>query len=492
MKASIPQIVPMNKLCQLVTFSVLEEIYPREHIATVLSQDHAWERRERKLNHLIMIYLLIAWSLMARSALRSVYDRLLQPLRLMGNGVQESTPSSGALCYRRECLGVRVFRHLFRLACRPFAHPDTPGCFAFGLRLMGIDGTTFSVADTPENRACFAKHEHGSATAPPFPKLLATLLVEVGTHAIVDAIPAVSSVGEARLVKGLLRSITSGMLVLMDRGFYSAGLFATLARLGAHGVCRLASNRLLAKKAERVLPDGSFLIRVTSKDDAQIQHPLTLRVITYHLLPQAAQQLEQVTPSHSQHASGTTNPKVHEVHRLVTTLLDPVQVPALDLIMLYHERWEVELVIDEIKDHQRVAQHPLESKHPMGIFQEFYALLLGHYALRHLMGKAALQAGHDPDRISFTHTIELVTDTFFIAPVLSAVARASLSDNLTRQLARLDWLVPARRLRFNSRVIKRSRTRFQTKRPHHVFLSAKHFPFLQGLIRPSFRELLLI
>jgi len=491
MKPRIPQIAPLNKLCQLVTFSVLEEVYPREQIAALLSQDQAWEQRERKLNQLIMVYLLIAWSLMARCSLRRAYDRLLRPLRLKCDDLQESTPSSGALCYRREQLGVRVFRHLFRLRCRPIASPSTPGSFAFGLRLMGIDGTKFSVADTPANRACFIEHSSSSTTAPPFPKLLATLLVEVGTHAIVDGIPAVSHVGESRLVKGLLRSITSGMLLLMDRGFYSAALFATLTQLGAHGLCRLASNRLLGK-AEQVLCDGSYLITLTSKDDPQIREPLTLRVITYRLLPQAASLLEQVTASHSQHASGTTNPNVHQIHRLVTTLLDPVQAPALDLIELYYERWEVELVIDEIKEHQRLAQEPLVSKYPIGVFQEFYALLLAHYALRRLMSKAAKLAGQDSDRISFTYTIELVTDAMLIAPVLLPAQQAQLSDKLVNELSRRDWLLPARRLRFNSRVIKRSRTRFQIKRPDHVFLSAKHFPALQDLIRPSFRQILLI
>jgi len=132
------------------------------------------------------------------------------------------------------------------------------------------------------------------------------------------------------------------------------------------------------------------------------------------------------------------------------------------------------------------------SKHPIGVFQEFYALLLAHYALRRLMGKAAKLAGQDSDRISFTHTIELVTDAMLIAPVLLPAQQAHLSDKLVNELSRRDWLLPARRLRFNSRVIKRSRTRFQIKRPDHVFLSAKHFPALQDLIRPSFRQLLLI
>ena len=217
-----------------------------------------------------------------------------------------------------------------------------------------------------------------------------------------------------------------------------------------------------------------------------------MRVISYHLRPEAAERWEQVTPSHSQHGSSTTNPKVHEVHRLVTTLVDPLLSPALDLCLLYHQRWEVELVIDEIKEHQRIAQRPLSSKSPLAVLQEFYALLLAHYALRVLMGKAAQQANVDPDRISFTHTIEVVTDGLLLAAGLPAASRADLSARLAQDLSRQDWLLPERRLRFNSRVIKRSRTRFQIKRDDHVFLSVKDFPFLKDHPDPTFRELLLI
>ena len=77
---SIPQMAAFHKFCQQVSFSVLEQISPREVVAGLLSQDQAWEQRERKLNHLFLVYLLIAWSL-SRSSLRAVCDRLLRPLR---------------------------------------------------------------------------------------------------------------------------------------------------------------------------------------------------------------------------------------------------------------------------------------------------------------------------------------------------------------------------------------------------------------------------
>src|SRR6185437_5186468 len=187
---SIPHVPAAHKLCHQLTFSLLETIYPREVVRELLSQDQAEEQRERKLTHLVMVYLLIAWSLMARRSLRSVYDRFLRPLRLCSDEVDEPTPTSAALCYRRRMLGVRVLRHLFQRLCRPFAQSHTPGAFAYGLRLMGIDGTTLAVANSPKNQACFRPKETASpATASPFPRLQAALLVEIGTHAIVDAIP---------------------------------------------------------------------------------------------------------------------------------------------------------------------------------------------------------------------------------------------------------------------------------------------------------------
>jgi Transposase DDE domain/Insertion element 4 transposase N-terminal len=481
--ASIPQITSTDKLSPQLSFSVLETLYPREVVSDLLSQDGAWERRERKLSHLIMVYLLIVWSFSQGCCLRAVYDRLLRPLRLLGLQLT-STPTSAALCYRRSRLGCRVFRHLMRRCCRPFAPAHSAG-FAFGLRLMGIDGTKISVADTPENRACFAGET--TSTTAPFPKLSATILVELHTHAIVDAIPATCHVGESQLAKGLLRSLQAGMLVLMDRGFYSIWLMLAVSQRGAHVLGRLACNRLVGP-AERILADESALHLLTSP----LGESLLVRVITYYLRPEAADLLEQVTPSHSRHGSGTHNPEVRHPHRLITTLLDPLQAPALDLVLLYHERWEVELVIDEIKEHQRLSLHPLLSKHPHRVFQEFYALVLAHYALRVFMGQAAGHAHIDPQRISFLRAVELLTDTLRLAACLPTDTCSPLTERMVHDLSRSDWHLPARRMRFNSRVIKSSRSRFQIKRPDHVFLSATSFPFLVDLQHPTFRELLLI
>ena len=96
------------------------------------------------------------------------------------------------------------------------------------------------------------------------------------------------------------------------------------------------------------------------------------------------------------------------VYRLVTTLLDPRQAPAAELAALYHERWEIETAFDELKTHLRGARIVLRSKTPDLVRQEFYGLLLAHFAVRGLMHEAALRADEDPDRLSFLHAVRVI------------------------------------------------------------------------------------
>src|SRR5207245_4062891 len=97
-----------------------------------------------------------------------------------------------------------------------------------------------------------------------------------------------------------------------------------------------------------------------------------------------------------------------EVRRLATTLLDPLQASAKAIIALYHERWEIELTIDEHKSHLRQAQQPLRSRCPRTVLQEFYGMLLLHYGLRFLMHQAAMQEDLDPERLIFSHAFAVV------------------------------------------------------------------------------------
>lgn len=152
-----------------------------------------------------------------------------------------------------------------------------------------------------------------------------------------------------------------------------------------------------------------------------------------------------------------------ERYRLATTLLNPRLAPARELIECYHERWEVEVVLDEIKTHQRLQQAVFRSRTPDGVRQEVYALLLAHYAVRTLMHTAAVQAGVDPDRLSFTDAVFVLQETTAeLAQVVASEQEGLRQEMLGRLSARL---LPPRRLRANPRVLKKLSRKYQRK-PH--------------------------
>ena len=96
------------------------------------------------------------------------------------------------------------------------------------------------------------------------------------------------------------------------------------------------------------------------------------------------------------------------LYRLVTTILDPAQAPAAELAALYHGRWEIEGALAELKTRLRGARVVLRSKTPELVRQEFWGLLLAHFAVRGLMRAPALKADEDPDRLSFSHAVRVV------------------------------------------------------------------------------------
>jgi len=136
----------------------------------------------------------------------------------------------------------------------------------------------------------------------------------------------------------------------------------------AQALARLKANQFTP--ASQVLSDGSYLVTLHPVGFPPVQ----VRVIEYRIEPHTAERLAEFP------ASQTSNhPDPRQLHRLVTTLLDPLQAPALELINCYHERWEIEVCIDEQKNHLRLSGQPLRSKEPGLVRQELYGLLLAHY-----------------------------------------------------------------------------------------------------------------
>jgi Insertion element 4 transposase N-terminal len=310
---SIQQLSDESKLSQALRFEVLEQLCPPELVSDLLSSCHAWGERERNLNQLLVVYYVIALSLFRRLNLAAVLRHLVRGLRWLWSNPCLRLPTAAALVYRRRQLGTPVMRYLFQRVCRPMATEQSKGAFRFGLRLMAIDGTLDEVADTPANALYFGRMSRGKHQSP-FPQVRCVYLAEVGTHAIVDAVFAPCRVAEQRLAPLLLsRAVQPGMLVLMDRGIVSAAELSTLAhQQQAHALARLKAGQFT--HAEQVLSDGSYLVTL---------HPVGLpavqvRIIEYRIEPHTAERLAEFPSSQT-----SNHPDPRQLHRLVTTLLDP-------------------------------------------------------------------------------------------------------------------------------------------------------------------------
>ena len=471
MPFKLQHIPPESKFCQSLRLPLLETYYPRERVCDLLSKCQAWEQRERKLSQLVIVYYVIALSLFRQFNVREVFAHMSRGLRWLWPDPSLALPTASALTARRESLGIVLMRQLFRECCRPLASEKTKGAFAFGLRLMAVDSTLDEVPDTPANALHFGRLSSGKGQSP-FPQVRCLYLAEVGTHAIIDAVLARCKADEHALAHVVLRSVQSGMLLMSDRNFISVNWLAAVQQRGAHVLSRLAAG--FFKERSRTLSDGSYLVTLHPKGQA----PLTLRVIEYRLHPLLAADLALLPSSYT---ASTNDPAA--VHRLITTLLDPQQAPALELISLYHERWEIELVIDEIKTHQRLSSHPLRSKSPELLYQELYGLLLAHYAVRAWMHQAALQADLDPDRLSFTHALHVLDTACYECALVTAEELPRLYERLLADLCHPSTLLPLRRLRFCPRVVKRAFSHFRRKQPWHPSFHLKN---------SSFQEILLI
>jgi hypothetical protein len=360
---------------------------PMERVHEVLKREGRQSQRQRQLPAHVMVYYVIALALYMEVSYGEVLRCLVEGLEWIGLPVQRirRTGPSG-ISQARSRLGVAPLKRLYDELVEPVAVEQTRGAWYRGWRLISLDGSTFDVADEKVNDEAFGRPGAARGVSG-FPQLRFVSLVECGTHVLFGAQEGPYRTSEIELARSVLGRLRPGMLCLADRNFYSFALWSQAAATGAELVWRMKANAVLPC-VER-LEDGSYLSKIypSEKDRRHDRHALWVRVIEYRLegLPDA-------------------EPR----YRLLTTILLPNVAPARELAALYHERWEIETSLDELKTHLRGRRIVLRSKTPELVRQEFYGLLLAHYAVRGLMHEAALQAELDPDELSFVHAVRVI------------------------------------------------------------------------------------
>ena len=379
------------RLSDYLCASLLARAVPPQAVHSVLDAHGRNSQRVRGFPAVAGVYYCMALSLYPEAAYEDAFAVVAQGLAWASEAAEPELVGKASISRLRTRIGAAPLAELVRRCCVPLADArQHPQAFYAGHRLVAIDGSCFELPDEADNAATFGYP--GSRTSVSghagYPQARCVVLVECATHAILGANVGPYRCGEWELGAELLPRLGPDMLCLADRGFNGYEHWRQASATGAQLLWRCSDSRQLP--VLQVLADGSFLSSISPTGVGRKQaaeQAITVRVIEY-TMPGDAQ----------------SQPR----YRLLTTLLDAKAAPALELAALYHQRWEVESVFDELKTHLRQGRRVLRSKTPELVRQEFYGWVLAHYAVRWL-----LHQGAAPDRLahaelSFKGHLELV------------------------------------------------------------------------------------
>lgn len=392
------------RLTDRISLGVLAEVASRDLIEDVLSETGRREKRKRLLPAHVMVRFCQAMCLFGDDDYEEVMEKLVESLRDMKSWSDSwEVPTTSAITQARQRLGCEPLRELFDRCAVPVAEPGTKGAWLAGRRLMAMDGFVLDVPDTPENTDEFGRWSNGTQDSA-FPQVRVVALGECGSHAIVGAAFQGCRTSEQALAGGLTGCVEPDMLVIADRNFYGFDLWQRFRATGAELLWRVTAGVRLPVLS--VLPDGSYLSAVVDPTVRGARRERLLAGAGTGTGPdpdhaQIVRVVEYEVPDRDGNGSG-------ELICVITTICDPEEATATELAAAYHERWEAENTFDEMKTHQRGPARILRSKSPEMVKQEIWAMLLTHYGIRHLMCRAADEAGIDPDRLSFMRSLRII------------------------------------------------------------------------------------
>ena len=406
MARTVAELPPGARMTDYISLGVITKTFPLSSIGPVLSKTGTASVRQRDLPAQVVVYYVIALALYMQSSYREVLRCLLEAVQWLRDpslGVRVAGKSG--ISQARTRLGWEPLRQLHDELVKPVAVRNTRGAWYRSWRLVSLDGSTLDVADEKANEDAFTR-PGASRGSSAYPQIRFVSLVENGTHVLFGSHMDSYRTGEITLAKAVLPRMRSGMLCLADRNFFGFELWQLAQATGADLLWRMKKNMRMA--CEKRLTDGSYLSRVypSERDWRHKTNGIVLRVVDYRL-----EGIEGSEP----------------IYRLATTVLDPGKAPAGELAALYHERWEIETAFDELKTHLRGAKIILRSKTPDLVRQEFYGLLMAHFAIRGLMHEAALKADEDTDRLSFLHAVRVIRRKMAVYGAIPPCEEESLS-----------------------------------------------------------------
>ena len=433
-----------------------------EQIVEVLARTGSIEQRRRRLPSEAVVLLMVMMGLRADLDMAGLWRQVCGAWTQTLAALSAIKPvAKSALSKARGRVGARPLRQLMLLTGRT----PTAGVYYRQMRLLAMDGDSYKLCDTPANAAAFGRPttaRDGTTLEGGYPQLHLTRLIDAGTRVTIEALVRPCNSSDHDTAQHLLSAAVAGALVLFDCGYYSFELMQLAGAQQKFFLCPVPAHAVL--RPIRHLADGSYLVRcyATPSHRRDDRGGIVLRVLEYTL----------DEPARKGHA---------ERHRLISNLLEDAACPALELIVLYHERWEIEIANDEITTHQLGRPVELRSKIPAGVVQEMYAVLLAHNAVRLAMAEAALPRNLDPRTLSFINAVRVVREAVQQMRDAPTARLPLIYRGMLQQIA--TCVLPLRDGRINPRVVKVIRpSNFPVKKPHHRNFPQPKKTFIESIV----------
>lgn len=394
--------------------------------------------RKRRLPAEQVVWLVVGMALFRKWPIHDLVGKL--SLVLPG---PKATVAPSAVAEARARLGAGAVERIFEMGARKWGHESARKHAWRDLALYGVDGSTLRVADSEENRAYFGgpSGERGESG---YPIVRLAALMALRSHIIAAAEFGPYRESEMVLSASLWRAVPDSSLVVVDRGFLSAGILVPLAREGKNRHWLTRAKSTTKWKVIKSLGRDEDLIELTvspqaRRNDPSLPETYLARAIRYQV-------------------------KGFRPQTLLTSMQDHEAFPAKEIVGLYHERWELELGYDEIKTEMLDRLESIRSRTVVGVEQELWGILLAYNLVRLEMERTAADLGVEPTRISFVAALRIICDTWSWCAIASPGALPARLKTMREFFARL-VLPERRRARRYPRAVKIKMSKFPRKRP---------------------------
>jgi hypothetical protein len=361
-----------------------------------------------------------SWRNRILNPVTTIYLFLLQILH--GNTACHHTVHFGqwnftdsAYCAARKRLPLGVLRRLAgRIAERVRTTATAPSTW-HGHRVWLLDGSSFSMPDTPELQEAFGQPS-GQKKGCGFPVAKFLALFDLATGMLLRIEPAPLRSHEMSQCAAATAGLLPGDIALGDRGFCSYAHIAILLNRKLHGVFRAHQRQIIdftpgrpqakrgtakAPREATIRPHSRWVLSQGDCDQVVIwpkpkSKPRWMSKDEYASLP------EEITVRELRYKIHTPGYRVGEV-TLVTTLLEASVYPAKSLADLYFRRWQVEVYLRDLKI--TLNMDVLKCKTKDGVLKELAVFALVYNLVRSVACESARVQGVAADRVSVTDAV---------------------------------------------------------------------------------------